>query len=214
MRARLLAGLFISLLATQSWAAEEHSAATFPVGDAEAGAAKSAICGACHGIDGNSVDPQYPKLAGQGAAYTARHLHLYKTGERENAIMTGFSSMLSDQDMQDIGAYFATQTVQTGVADEALVATGQALYRGGDEARGIPACLACHGPGGGGNPLVPYPALSGQHANYSADILRRYRDGAVFGEGANAVVMSAVAKELTDQEIDALASYLEGLHAR
>ncbi len=104
MRARLLACLLFSLLATQSWAAEEHSAATFPVGDAEAGAAKAAVCGACHGLDGNSVDPQYPKLAGQGAAYTARHLELYKSGERENAIMIGFSAALSSEDMNDIGA--------------------------------------------------------------------------------------------------------------
>ncbi len=214
MRARLLAGLFISLLATQSWAAEENSAAPFPVGDAEAGAGKAAVCGACHGLDGNSVDPQYPKLAGQSAAYTSRHLELYKSGERENAIMAGFSAALSSDDMHDIGAYFAGQTALTGVADETLVEAGQALYRGGDENRGIPACLACHGPGGGGNPLVPYPALSGQHANYSADMLRRYRDGAVYGEGANAAVMADVAKQLTDQEIDALASYLEGLHAR
>lgn len=214
MRARLLAGLFISLLAGSSWAAEEHSAASYPVGDAEAGAGKAAVCGACHGLDGNSTDPQYPKLAGQHAAYTSRHLEHYKSGVRENAIMAGFASVLSSEDMHDIGAYFAAQTVQTGVADETIVSKAQALYRGGDTARGIPACMACHGPGGGGNPLVPYPALSGQHANYSADMLRRYRDGAVYGDDANAAVMADVAKALTDAEIDALASYMEGLHSR
>ena len=214
MRARLLAGLVISLFASSAWAAEEHAAASFPVGDAEAGAGKAAVCGACHGLDGNSTDPQYPKLAGQHAAYISHHLELYKSGERENAIMAGFATVLSSEDMHDIGAYFATQTVQTGVADESMVAKAEALYRGGDAARGIHACMACHGPGGGGNPLVSYPSLSGQHANYSADMLRRFRDGAAFGSSPNAAVMAGVAKQLTDEEIDALASYLEGLHGR
>lgn len=214
MRARYLAGLLISMLASSSWAADQAAPATFPVGDAEAGAGKAAVCAACHGLDGNSSDPQYPKLAGQHAAYTANHLELYKSGERENAIMAGFATVLSSEDMQDIGAYFATQTVQAGVADETMVEQAQALYRGGDAERGIPACMACHGPGGGGNPLVPYPAVGGQHANYSADMLRRYRDGAAYGDSANAAVMAAVAEQLSDAEIDSLASYLEGLHTR
>lgn len=209
MRARSIAALF-ALFATASVLADDQAA---PQGDAEAGAAKAAVCGACHGLDGNSVDPQYPKLAGQHAAYTARHLQLLKDGTRENAIMAAFALPLSEQDMLDLGAHFASLTITPGVADESLVEKGQRLYRGGDTARGIPACIGCHGPAGRGNPLVPYPSVAGQHANYTADMLRRFRDGAVYGEeeGSN-VAMKVIAAELSDAEIEALASYLEGLH--
>lgn len=193
-------------------------------GDAERGAAKAAVCAACHGMDGNAVDPLYPKLAGQHERYTARHLALFKTGERENAIMMGFAAPLSPQDMRDLGAYFAGQTALPGLADETVVADGpaagmkfyeigQRIYRGGDAERGLPACLACHGPAGAGNPGPAYPALGGQHARYTADMLTRYRDGAVYGDGPQAGVMAGVAKTLTDQEIQALATYIEGLHA-
>lgn len=209
MRARSIVAL-LALVSMSSVSAEE---AAYPRGDAQAGAGKAAVCAACHGVDGNSVDPQYPKIAGQHAAYLARHLALYKSGERQNPIMAGFASVLSEQDMLDLGAHFATQQVQAGVADETLVAKGERLYRGGDEKRGIPSCMGCHGPAGKGNPLVPYPALGGQHANYTAQMLRQFRDGAVFGAGeGNNVAMAAVAAELSDAEIEALASYLEGLH--
>ena len=194
-------------------------------GDATAGASKAAVCAACHGMDGNASDPQYPKLAGQHERYIARQLALYKSGERANAIMLGFAAMLSPQDMRDIGAYFASQTVRAGVADESLVASGpnegkkfyqvgEQLYRGGDLQRGVPACGACHGPAGSGNPGPSYPSLGGQHATYTAAQLRAYRDGAVHGTGDNAnAVMSGVARYLTDEEIQALATYAEGLHA-
>lgn len=195
-------------------------------GNAEAGAGKAAVCAACHGMDGNATDPQYPKLAGQHEAYIARHLALFKSGERDNAIMLGFSATLSAQDMRDLGAYFASQSATPGVADETPIANpdspnagkpfyavGEALYRGGDAARGIPACLACHGPSGAGNPGPAYPALAGQHPRYTADLLRRYRDGQVYGKGDRAnAVMAGVAQQLTDEEIDALAAYISGLH--
>lgn len=194
-------------------------------GDAAAGQTKAAVCAACHGLDGNAQDPQYPKLAGQHERYIARHLALFKSGERENAIMLGFAAMLSPQDMRDIGAYFASQKVLPGVADETVIAAGphqgkkfyqvgEAIYRGGDAARGIPACAACHGPTGTGNPGPAYPALAGQHARYTADLLQRYRAGAAYGRGENAnAVMAGVASRLTDEEIQALATYIEGLHA-
>lgn len=196
-------------------------------GDAAAGANKAAVCAACHGMDGNSADPQYPKLAGQHEDYTARHLALFKGGERNNPIMLGFASMLSAQDMRDVGAYYASQTITPGVADESPIDNpaspnngqrfyeiGQTLFRGGDAARGIPACAACHGPGGQGVPGPTYPSLAGQHAQYTADILRRFRSGEVHGRGDNAnVIMSGVAQRLSDEEIDSLATYIEGLHA-
>ena len=194
-------------------------------GDAAAGQSKAAVCAACHGMDGNSADPQYPKLAGQHERYTARHLALYKSGERANAIMLGFAAGLNPQDMRDIGAYFATQKVRAGLADETLITSGphegkkfyqvgEQLYRGGDLERGIPACAACHGPAGAGNPGPAYPSLGGQHAAYTATQLKAFRDGAVYGQGDNAnAVMAGVARYLSDEEIQALATYIEGLHA-
>jgi cytochrome c553 len=194
-------------------------------GDAAAGATKAAACGACHGIDGNSSDPQYPKLAGQHERYTARHLALFKSGERNNPIMLGFAAPLSPQDMRDIGAHYAAQKPLPGIADETPIAdgpnqgrkfyeVGERLWRGGDAERGIPACMACHGPAGHGNPGPAYPALAGQHAAYTATQLTAFRDGQVLGSGENAnAVMSAVSKYLSDEEIQALATYIQGLYA-
>lgn len=202
---------------------DTRAAAT--AGDATAGQAKSAVCGACHGMDGNAADPLYPKLAGQHERYIARHLGLFKSGERENALMLGMAATLSPQDMRDLGAWFASQTSLPGVADDTVIASGpnagkkfyqvgENLFRGGDLQRGIPACASCHGPTGAGNPGPSYPSLAGQHARYSADLLRRYRDGISYGNGENAnEVMKGVATKLTDEEIDSLASYLQGLHS-
>lgn len=184
-------------------------------GDAAAGESKAAICAACHGADGNSVDPQYPKLAGQHEEFIAQQLALFKSGKRDNAIMLGFSMMLSDQDMADVGAYYAAQQAKPDIADEAFVAIAKPLYLGGDSKRNIPACMACHGPDGRGNPMSKYPSIAAQHGQYTADLLRRYRDGAVYGDAddAHAKIMSQVAAKLTDSEIEALASYLQGLHS-
>src|SRR5690606_17517871 len=130
--------------------------------DAAAGESKAAVCAACHSTDGNGTDPQYPKLAGQHERYIARHLALYKSGERNNPIMLGFAATLSPQDMRDLGAYFASKQIAPGMADDGVIAdgpnagkkfyeVGQALYRGGDTERGIAACIGCHGPSGRGN---------------------------------------------------------------
>lgn len=197
-------------------------------GDAQAGAAKAAVCGACHGMDGNSADPQYPKLAGQHEAYVARQLALFKTNTRQNPIMLGFSVGLSAQDMLDIGAHFAAQKVQPGVADEAVVSdefsankgqrlvdVGEKLYRGGDAARGIPACIACHGPAGRGVPGPSYPALGGQHAGYTATMLKLFKAtpaGAPLLRDPSYTVMAEVAARLGDEDIAALSTYLQGLH--
>lgn len=194
-------------------------------GDAAAGATKAAVCAACHGADGNSADPQYPKLAGQHERYIARHLALFKTGERANAIMMGFAAPLSPQDMRDLGAHYATLSATPGTADETPIAegpnqglkfyqVGERLWRGGDAARGIPACLACHGPAGSGVPGPSYPALAGQHAGYTAQQLTAFRAGTVYGKDDNAnAVMAGVAKYLTDEEIQALATYAQGLYS-
>ena len=199
----------------------DNTPATF--GNAEAGATKAAACAACHGLDGNSADPQYPKLAGQHETYIARQLSLYKNGERDNAIMLGFASTLSAQDMRDIGAYFASQKVVPGTADDSLIAAGpnqgrkfyqvgERLFRAGKPDQGIPACQACHGPTGAGVP-GPYPAIGGQHADYAAVQLTAFRGGAVWGKETRAnAVMAGVAANLSDEEIQGLATYLAGLH--
>jgi cytochrome c553 len=193
-------------------------------GDAKAGQTKAAACGACHGVDGNSSDAQYPKLAAQQERYIARQLAMFKTGERQSPIMMGFANSVMPQDMRDIGAYFATQKTLPGVADDTVIkdgpnkgakfyAVGERLYRGGDATRNVPACMACHGPTGAGNPGPAYPTLAGQHASYVSARLTAFRGGLVLGKGdyANAV-MAGVAKNLTDEEIQALATYVNGLH--
>ncbi len=196
-------------------------------GDATAGAAKAAACAACHGLDGNATDPTlYPRLAGQSERYTAHQLALFKSGERVNAIMYPFAAMLSAQDMRDIGAHFAAQTSGAGIADDAVIASGpnkgmkfyevgQKLFRGGDASRGIPACMACHGPSGAGNPGPAYPHVGGQQSWYTARRLQEYRAGTTAErDPALFNVMATVAKPLTDEEIQSLSSYMQGLHAR
>jgi cytochrome c553 len=182
-------------------------------GDAAAGQAKAAVCGACHGMDGNSADAQYPKLAGQSEQYIVRQLTDFKSGKRQNPIMMGMASPLSTQDMHDIAAYFASKTPLPGVADQALVEHGQTLFRQGDATRDIPACMACHSIDGRGNPGAMYPQLTSQHAQYIEATLKSWHDGTTWGDDAHAQIMPAIAKQLTPDDITALASYIEGLHS-
>jgi cytochrome c553 len=182
-------------------------------GDATAGQAKAAVCGACHGMDGNSSDPQYPKLAGQSQQYIVRQLTDFKSGKRQNPIMMGMATPLSSQDMHDIGAYFASKTALPGVADQALVEHGQTLFRQGDATRDIPACMACHSIDGRGNPGAMYPQLTSQHAQYLEATLKAWHDGTTWGDDAHAQIMPAIAKKLDADDIAALSSYIEGLHS-
>lgn len=197
-------------LALASTALAADSSNPLVPGDAEAGKAASQPCMACHGTDGNSANPQWPKIAGQHAKYLTESLMAYKSGDRQNALMAGQSAMLSEQDMKNLSAYYAGQTMQPGVASEDAVSAAEGLYRAGDSERGIPACLACHGPKGKGNPATGWPRVAGQHAEYTAISLRAYRAGER-NVSANGQMMTAVAQELTDAEIQALASYLAGL---
>ena len=189
-----------------------HDSALKP-GDATAGQAKAATCAACHGLDGNPASSQYPKLAGQHENYIVRQVGLFKTHKRENAVMMGFVMTLSEQDMHDIGAYFAAKASLPGVADAKLVQRGEALYRGGDKASGLPACMACHGPDGRGNPGAGYPQLGGQYADYVTLKLKDFAAGKGYSDDERAKVMVTVAKGLGEQDIAALATYIEGLHA-
>jgi len=168
----------------------------FAEGDAAAGQAKSAICAACHGADGNSMVPNWPRLAGQHEQYLVRQVTLIQSGARPVPEMIGIVPGLSPQDIADLAAWFSSQSTSGGVADESQVEL-------------------CHGPAGEGNPLAGYPALAGQHAVYTSNMLTRFRKGENWGkEDASSQVMNGVASELTDAEIAAVASYIQGLYLR
>jgi cytochrome c553 len=198
-------------------------------GDPAAGATKAGTCAACHGVDGNPSDPQYPRLAGQSERYVSQQLALFKSGQRNTgmaAVMVPFASTLSAQDMRDIGAYFATQKAGAGIADDTVIAdgpnkglkfyqVGEKIFRSGDHARGIPACMACHGPAGAGNPGPAYPHIGGQQSAYVVRRLEEYRTGTTSEADPHLFnMMATVAKSLTDEEINSLGSYLQGLHER
>ena len=182
-------------------------------GDAEQGKAISGTCVACHGTDGNSVNPIWPSLAGQHENYLVRQLKLFKSGERENALMAPMAANLSEQDMADLAAYFSSQPLTMKAADPEQVELGKAIYQGGDQDRAIPACMSCHGPTGQGNPVSGYPVLANQHAAYTALQLRAYKAGQALKnkDDVNGQVMAGVAKYMTEEEIDAVSSYIQGL---
>lgn len=188
-------------------------------GDATAGQAKAAVCGACHGADGNSMVPNFPKLAGQGERYLVKQLQDIKSGARQVPEMAGITPGLSDQDMADLAAFYASQKVKVGAADPALVELGQKLYRGGSAEAGVTACAACHGANGLGMPEAGFPALSGQHSTYIETQLKAFRAaGREDAEGKRRTndgetkMMQATAARLSDNDIKALSSYLSGLH--
>ena len=183
-------------------------------GSAEAGQAKSGTCIACHGPDGNAPTStlNWPSLAGQHATYIARQLEAFRSGERTDAGMRGMAATLSEEDSRDVAAWFASQSLATKGADPALVERGQRIYRGGIPERGVAACIACHGPGGQGNPLAGYPRVSHQDAAYLAKTLRDYRSGERSSDAELNQMMRNTAEFLLDEEIEALASYMQGLH--
>lgn len=185
----------------------------FAKGDTAAGQSKSAICAACHGADGNSVVPNWPKIAGQHEQYLVRQVTLIKANARPVPEMMGITPGLSEQDILDLAAWFSAQENSGGVADESKVVLGERIFRAGNAETGVPACMACHGPAGEGNPLAGYPALAGQHALYTANMLTRFRAGEHWGDhDAPSKIMNGSAAELTNEEIEAVASYVQGLY--
>jgi cytochrome c553 len=185
------------------------STSALAAGSAEAGQAKSATCMACHGADGNSVSPEWPNLADQHATYIVRQLAAFKAGERKNDLMSPMAMILSDDDMHDLAAYFESQTVRGGETEPSKLELGQRVYRAGDVQKSVAACAGCHGPTGRGNPPASYPSLQGQHATYVAAQLRAYRAGTRTTDPNQ--MMRNVAALLSDEEIDAVASYVQGL---
>jgi cytochrome c553 len=189
-------------------------------GSADAGATKAAVCTACHGVNGNSVNPEWPTLAGQNAAYLREQLAMFKARKRNNPIMAPIIEPLTEQDFADLAEFFAAQTPAGLEADPSYWKAGEALYRTGDAARSIPACTACHGPAGQGNAAAGYPALRAQHSVYTVKQLQdyltknRYRDANdtnVVNTTRNGAMMTTIAARLTPEDIRNLASYLQGL---
>lgn len=180
-------------------------------GDAAAGQGKVVMCGACHGPDGNSLAPNFPKLAGQGERYLLKQLNDIKSGDRQVVEMTGLLNNLSEQDLADIAAYYASQKMSVGAADPKLVARGEALFRGGKLEEGMPACTGCHSPDGAGLDAAGFPQLGGQHAGYLAKQLTDFREGNRTNDG-DSRIMRAIAAKLSNKDIEAVSSFIQGLH--
>lgn len=179
-------------------------------GDAAAGESKSTSCTSCHGTDGNSLAAAFPKIAGQHADYIVKQLSEFKSGARQSALMAGQVAALNEQDMADLGAYYAIEKATIGKAKEETLAQGEAIYRGGITETATAACMACHGIGGAGMPGAGFPQLRGQFADYTKAQLMAFRDG-TRNNDANEI-MRGIAKRMTDAEITAVSQYIEGLN--
>jgi cytochrome c553 len=198
---------FLMFAATLSGAIA--STAALPAGNTATGATKAVVCQACHGANGNSVNPEWPSLAGLGADYITEQLQNFKDGKRNNPVMAPNAASLSPDDMADLAAYFDS-LVNTGLeADPSYWQAGEKLYRGGDKDRGIPACMACHGPTGRGNEPAKFPALRGQQSVYVVKQLNDYASGAR-ATGPDAI-MPTIAKRLSADDIRNVSSYVQGL---
>jgi cytochrome c553 len=213
--------MIASMLAfTSSMAQEAAQQKPTPFVDAkvDAGATKAAVCGACHGVNGNSVNPEWPSLAGQSPSYIAEQLHLFKDKVRVNLVMDPIVAPLTVEDINDLSVYFAAQTPTGLEADPSYWKAGEKLYRKGDAARQIPACQACHGPLGRGNLTSAYPALRAQHSVYTVKQLNDYAKGSRYpGASAdkpvtpNANIMATIAQRLTAEDIRNVSSYVQGM---
>jgi cytochrome c553 len=179
-------------------------------GDATAGQQKSAPCQACHSTDGNSPVGMYPKIAGQHAGYMITQLKALRDGQRKDPVMSPMAANLSDQDIEDLAAFYAGQTVKLGSVPEDVVAAGAQVYRAGNAKTGVPACMACHGPDGKGNDPAGWPALSGQHPEYITKQLGLYASGERSTDINN--IMRDIAARMSKAEIDAVSQYVSGLH--
>ncbi|MDJ0832599.1 MAG: c-type cytochrome [Gammaproteobacteria bacterium] len=177
--------------------------------DIEAGKAKSALCMACHGADGNSTNVIWPRLAGQHASYLAKQLRDYKSGKRVNATMQGMVAALTEEDMDNLAAFYSSQQPTEATYDDALLAKGQDIYRGGITETSVAACMGCHSPSGDGNGPAAYPSLKGQHMEYTVSQLKAFKDGVRANDGGK--MMRNVANRMSDQEMQAVAAYLAGM---
>jgi cytochrome c553 len=181
------------------------------VGNAKAGQNKAAACGACHGMDGNSMVPMFPKLAGQHPDYIVKQLTSFKAGERQDPVMAPMAAPLNAQDMADVAAYFSTQKLVVGAPmNPEAAAKGRKIFMGGVAEKGVAACMACHGPAGAGNAPANFPSLTGQQGMYVAKALRDFKSGARATDPNR--MMRDVAAKMSDEEIDAVSEFVSGLH--
>jgi cytochrome c553 len=189
----------------------------FADGDAARGATKAVVCSACHGPNGNSTSPEWPRLAGQNAVYIVEQLRLFRSGVRNNPVMKPLASTLSDQDIDDIAVYYQAQSPQGLEADPSYWQAGEALYLRGDNTREVPACVACHGPVGRGNLAAGYPALRAQQSVYVVKQLNDYASGARYtgprpeAASRNGAMMFTIARRLSPEQIRDVASYVQGM---
>lgn len=212
---RLFAILLFAAAGTAQAAATGDADGTVLVmkpGDATAGEGKAEACVACHGQDGNAAAPVYPNLAGQPRRYLYKAMMDYKNEVRTDPVMAAEVAKLSEQDIADLAAWYATQSVSAGQTPEDLVEAGAQLYHAGDAERDLPACMSCHGPAGLGNSAAGWPALGGQNVDYTIGQLKRFRSGDRTSD-LN-MMMRDIAAELSDEDINTLAHYLSGLHAQ
>jgi cytochrome c553 len=179
-------------------------------GDAARGKELSTTCVACHNEDGNTTNLQWPKLAGQHASYLVTQMQLYKNGERPDPVMIAMMANFSEQDIEDLAVFYASQQTAIGTADPELVSRGKQLYRGGDIAKGIPACIACHGPDGRGNEQAGFPVLSGQNPDYVIEELEEYEENKRQTDPYG--IMRTIAGRMDKEDMVAVASYIYGLH--
>jgi cytochrome c553 len=207
---RLLNLIAVATVAvTLSGAAVASAAAKAPKADLAAGEAKATqVCAACHAADGSRGAPSFPILQGQHPEYLVKQLTEFKSGKRKNAVMGGMAAPLSDDDMRNVAAFYASKKAKEGFAqNKDTVALGEKIYRGGIAAKSVPACAGCHSPNGAGIP-AQYPRLGGQHADYIKAQLTAFRQG----ERTNNAQMSSISANLSDKEIAALSDYIAGLH--
>jgi len=197
--------LLISLLLTFGITSVANAA-----GDAAAGQGKTAVCAACHSADGNSAIANFPKLAGQNETYLVKQLKDIKSGTRAVVEMTGMLDNLNDQDLQDIAAFFASKKIQGGKVAKDQLELGQQIYRAGLANKAVPACTACHAPSGQGMAAAGFPAVAGQHAAYAEKQLKDFRVGSRTNDPQQ--MMRDIAAKLSDVEIKAVSSYLQGLY--
>lgn len=191
------------------------AAAALAGGDPLAGEAQAMVCAACHGQDGaTGIDPSYPNLAGQNEKYLYNQLRMIQNGDRAIILMTGQLIGKSDQDLQNLAAYYASLPGKLSQAqgDDASVQMAQRIYRAGIQKKGVAACSACHSPNGNGNSAAGFPVLTGQPSAYTIAQLKAYREGERRSDESFGGMMRGVAGALTDGEITALADYLQGLH--
>ena len=189
----------------------------FKDGDVARGTAKAAVCSACHGPNGNSTAPDWPRLAGQSAVYIVEQLRLFRSGVRDNPVMKPLASTLSDQDINDLAVYYEAQTPTGLEADPSFWRAGETLYLRGDRAHDVPACVACHGPVGRGNLAAGYPALRAQQSVYVVKQLNDYKSGGRYtganaaGASRNGAMMFTIAPRLTPEQMRDVASYVQGM---